>query len=84
MKVRKGKGVMDKWGKEPFAAGTLYYTSGGWKSPADFTMHNVALLIAALHEGKVDEVQLIDRDNTQYTYALRAAEKRALQARAGQ
>jgi hypothetical protein len=79
MKVRKGKGVMSKDGRTPFAAGTLHYTSGSWKSPASFTMHNMALLIEGLHKGTVDQVQLIDRDNTQYIYELRAAEKRALQ-----
>jgi hypothetical protein len=82
MKVRKGKGVLCKDGKTPWAAGTLQYTqrtaTGTWNSPADYTMTNMALLIAALHEGKIDAVELIDHDNNKFVYELRAAEKRAL------
>jgi hypothetical protein len=48
------------------------------KSPVDYSMHNLALLIRMLHRGEVEEVQLIDLQNRQYVYELRAAEKREL------
>lgn len=82
MKFRKGTGVMSKDGVTPWAAGTLQYKQGNWQSPVDYTMHNMALLIAALHEGKIDNVKLIDTDNRQFVYELKAAERRKLNEKA--
>jgi hypothetical protein len=82
MKVRKGKGVLAKDGKTPWAPATLHYTEkrgeASWMCPVDYTMTNMALLIAALHEGKIETVELIDRDNNKFVYELRAAEKRRI------
>lgn len=82
MKVRKSTGVMSKDGVTPYAAGTLHYTQaterGLMYCPADYTVNNLAHCIAALYEGKIESVELIDTDNRKYVYELTAAEKRAL------
>lgn len=88
MKIRKGKGVLCKDNKTPWAAGTLHYTRmvdrdgdgrlWAFKSPCEYTMENMAMLIDMLHKGQVTEVQLIDPNNNQFIYELTAAEKRAL------
>jgi hypothetical protein len=82
MKIRKGTGVLAKDNKTPWAPRTLHYTSRSgealWHSPVDYTMTNMALLIAMLHRGEIESVELIDEGNHKYVYELRAAEKRAL------
>lgn len=68
MKLKMGKGVLSKDNKTPFAAGTLHYTRDGWHCPADLTWKNLATLVEMLVQGQVTEIQLIDHDNTQYTW----------------
>ena len=63
IKIKTGKGVMSKDGKTPFAAGTMFYTQDGWKSPMAFDVHN---LMAALMQPTVDEVQIIDQNNNEF------------------
>jgi hypothetical protein len=69
LKLKMGKGVLSKDGKTPFAPGTLHYSKDGWHCPADLTWKNLATLIEAmLTDESYTEIQLIDHDNTQYTW----------------
>ena len=63
-KVKKGKGVLCKDNKTPYAACSLHVVQGGWNSPSNYTMAN---LLLALTNPEVDEIRLITEDNTEYT-----------------
>lgn len=65
IKVKFGKGVMDKWGKEPFAARTMHAVrTDGFMIPIDYSMKNIGLF---LMNEEYAELQIIDEDNVQVT-----------------
>ena len=62
-KVKKGKGVLCKDNKTPYAACTLHTVQGDWMRPCAYTMEN---LLLALTDSKIEGVSLITEDNTEY------------------
>lgn len=65
MKVKFGKGVMDKFGKHPYAAKTMHAVrTDGFTIPIDYSMKNIGLFL--MDEGYT-ELQIIDEDNVKVT-----------------
>lgn len=64
-KVKFGKGVMDKTGKQPFAARTMHITSkDGFTSPCDYLISNIGVFLL---NDKYVKMQIIDENNNQTT-----------------
>lgn len=69
LKVKFGKGVMDKHGKHPYAAKTMHVTSkDGFTSPCDYTIKNIGVF---LMNDDYTEMQIIDENNEQTTITKR-------------
>jgi hypothetical protein len=58
-----GKGVLGK-DKKPFAPQTIHYIDGEWNCPASYS---VETLLALLTNDATNEIQVIDRNNKQFT-----------------
>jgi len=84
MKTTRGKGVLAKDGKTPFAACTLHVThqSGGttWTRHEAYTMTNLLDQVLALSKGEIDSIQLIDENNVRTVLKRTADEDRSLKA----
>lgn len=64
LKVKKGKGVLCKDNRTPYAAKTLHVVKDGRMVPLSYNMQN---LLAALLDPKVEKVILIDEENSEFT-----------------
>lgn len=77
LKLSRGKGIMDKFGKEPFALCTIHTVqiqespntgqTARWVHPLPFTMES---LFAALIDPNVVEVEVIDEQNRKFTLEI--------------